>query len=140
MLAAHSALVTGSTKGVGRSIVEALAAAGADVLVHGRQRNPEAEQVLSNCRRHGVRAEFVEGDLAGPTTTAVDALFQAATGIYPRLDLLVNNAGTYIDRPFLEMDFATYEHTMRLNVAAPYFLTQRFARRWVDEGIRAGSC
>jgi NAD(P)-dependent dehydrogenase (short-subunit alcohol dehydrogenase family) len=136
MLGSHSALVTGSTKGVGRSIVEALAAAGADVLVHGRQRNAEGEQVLANCRRHGVRAEFVEGDLAGPTIPSVDALYQLATGIFPRLDLLVNNAGTYIDRPFLEMDLETFEHTMRLNVAAPYFLTQRFARRWVESGVQ----
>ena len=49
----------------------------------------------------------------------------------PAIDILVNNAGTYIDKPFLQMDWETYERTMRLNVASVYFLTQRFARHWI---------
>ena len=53
----------------------------------------------------------------------------------PQIDILVNNAGTYIDKPFLEMDWETYDRTMRLNVAAPYFLTQRFARHWIANQI-----
>ena len=59
-----------------------------------------------------------------------------AVAARPEIDILINNAGTYIDKPFLEMDHDTYERTMRLNVAAPYFLTQRFARRWIEQGVR----
>ncbi len=134
-LKGHAALVTGSTKGVGRSIVEAFAAAGANVVVHGRRLDANAEEVLANCARSGVRAEFVTGDLMGETQAAVDRLFADATAALPGIDILVNNAGTYIDKPFLEMDAETYDRTMRLNVAAPYFLTQRFARDWVDKKI-----
>jgi NAD(P)-dependent dehydrogenase (short-subunit alcohol dehydrogenase family) len=135
-LQGHAALITGSTKGVGRSIAEAFAKAGADVVLHGRALNDEAREVLAVCQSHGVRAEFITGDLAGPPITSVEALFREALQAHPGLDILVNNAGTYIDRPYLEMDWATYEHTMNLNVAAPYFLTQRFARHWVDNHIR----
>lgn len=131
-LRGHSALVTGASQGVGRAIAEAFARAGADVLVHGRERTDAVEQVLANCRAHGVRCEFLDGELAGDTVPLVDDLFARAVALAPELDILVNNAGTYIDKPFLEMDWATYDHTMRLNVAAPYFLTQRFARRWVE--------
>jgi NAD(P)-dependent dehydrogenase (short-subunit alcohol dehydrogenase family) len=134
-LKGHQALITGSTKGVGRSIAEALAAAGADVVLHGRQRSADAEEALARCRAHGVRAEFVTGNLAGPTIAAVDDLLAQATAAMPGIDILVNNAGTYVDKPFLEMDWETYEHTMRLNVAAVYFLTQRFARRWVENKV-----
>jgi NAD(P)-dependent dehydrogenase (short-subunit alcohol dehydrogenase family) len=134
-LKGHQALITGSTKGVGRSIAEALAAAGADVVLHGRQRNADAEEALARCRAHGVRAEFITGNLAGPTIPAVDDLLAQATAVMPGIDILVNNAGTYVDKPFLEMDWETYEHTMRLNVAAVYFLTQRFARRWVENKV-----
>lgn len=130
-LKGHAALVTGSTKGVGRSIVEAFAAAGANVVVHGRGRDANAEEVLSNCARHGVKAEFATGDLMGDTMPVVDRLFADATAALSGIDILVNNAGTYIDKPFLEMDADTYDRTMRLNVAAPYFLTQRFARHWI---------
>ena len=134
-LKGHAALVTGSTKGVGRSIVEAFAAAGANVVVHGRSRDTIAEEVLANCTQHGVRAEFVTGDLMVETDPAVDRLFADAMASIRGIDILVNNAGTYIDKPFLEMDADTYGRTMRLNVAAPYFLTQRFARHWIANKI-----
>jgi glucose 1-dehydrogenase len=130
-LRGHSALITGSTKGVGRSIAEAFAAAGANVVLHGRSRDVAAEEAIANCRQHCVQVEFVTGDLMGETMPAVDRLFAAAIAAMPGIDILVNNAGTYIDKPFLEMDWDTYERTMRLNVAAPYFLTQKFAQLWV---------
>jgi glucose 1-dehydrogenase len=130
-LRGHSALITGSSKGVGRSIAEAFAAAGAHVVLHGRSRDAAAEEAIANCQQHGVQVEFVTGDLMGETMPAVDRLFAAAIAAMPEIDILVNNAGTYIDKPFLEMDWDTYDRTMRLNVAAPYFLTQKFAQHWV---------
>ena len=130
-LKGHSALITGSTKGVGRSIAEAFAAAGANVVLHGRSRDANAEEVLANCTRRGVRAEFVTGDLMAETIPTVERLFADALAAMPAIDILVNNAGTYIDLPYLEMDWTTYDKTMKLNVAAPYFLTQRFARHWI---------
>lgn len=137
MIALHgrTALVTGSTKGVGRSIAEALAAAGANVVLHGRQAGADSETVLQNCRAHGVQAHFVTGDLFGPTERVVPALFDQALAAAGRIDILVNNAGSYIDKPFLEMDLETFERTMRLNVTSVYFLTQRFARYWIDQRI-----
>ena len=130
-LKGHSALITGSTKGVGRSIAEAFAAAGCHVVLHGRNRDANAEEALSACRSQGVHADYVTCDLMGETIPAVESLFAAAMNALPQIDILVNNAGTYIDKPFLEMDWETYDRTMKLNVAAPYFLTQRFAQHWI---------
>jgi NAD(P)-dependent dehydrogenase (short-subunit alcohol dehydrogenase family) len=127
----HFALITGSTKGVGRSIAEAFAAAGAGVVIHSRQRDAAAEETLARCASRGVPTAFVAADLMQPTLSVVDQLFADALGAMPQIDILVNNAGTYMDKPFLEMDWETYDRTMRLNVAAPYFLTQRFARHWI---------
>lgn len=134
-LKGHSALVTGSTKGVGRAIAEAFARAGAAVVLHGRRRDESAEQAIAACRQYGGRVEFITGDLAGPTNEVVPQVFGAALQAAPDLDILVNNAGTYIDKPYLEMDWETYDHTMRLNVASPYFLTQQFARHWVAHKV-----
>jgi NAD(P)-dependent dehydrogenase (short-subunit alcohol dehydrogenase family) len=134
-LKGHSALITGSTKGVGRSIAEAFAAAGANVVLHGRSRDANAEAVLATCISRGVRAEFVAADLMAETIPTVQRLFEGAQAALAGIDILVNNAGTYIDKPFLEMDWQTYDRTMRLNVAAPYFLTQLFARHWIASGI-----
>ena len=131
----HRALITGSTSGVGRAIAESLARDGADVVIHGLEADANAQAVLATCRTTGVAAEMILGDLAGPTEACVDNVFRQAIAASPDIDILVNNAGTYVDRPFLQMDHAAYRHTMRLNVDAGYFLTQAFARRWIERGI-----
>ena len=130
-LKGHSALITGSTKGVGRSIAEAFAAAGANVVLHGRSRDANAEEVIANCKKNGAATEFVTADLMAETTPTVERLFAQAIQAMPAIDILVNNAGTYMDKPFLEMDWETYDRTMRLNVDSVYWLTQRFAKHWV---------
>ncbi len=134
-LKGHAALITGSTKGVGRSIAEALAAAGADVVIHGRQQGEDSDAALKRCRDAGVKADFITGDLSGPTAASVDEVFGKSLAAMPSIDILVNNAGTYDDVPYLDMELERFERIMRLNVAAPFFLTQRFARRWIENGV-----
>jgi NAD(P)-dependent dehydrogenase (short-subunit alcohol dehydrogenase family) len=135
MLEGHAALVTGGTQGVGGAIAASLAKAGADVVIQGLVYDDRAEETLATCRRCNVRAELVLADLMRPTAQVVPELYEKACDKLPTIDLLVNNAGTYIDRPFLEMDWDTYDRTMRLNLDAGYFLTQAFARRWIDKQI-----
>lgn len=130
-LKGHAVLVTGSSKGVGRSMAESCAKAGADVIVQGRQLGDDAKEVMDNCAACGVKAAFVAGDLSGHTETVVDEVFQAAIEANPGVDLLINNAGQYFDLPFTEMTHDRFDKTMRLNVASAYFLTQRFANHWI---------
>jgi glucose 1-dehydrogenase len=135
-LKGHTALITGSSKGVGRAIAMAYAQAGANVLIHGRAPGAESDEVIAFCRNQGVRANFVAGDLSGPTEQAVNEVYNAAIAIEPDIDILVNNAGQYFDLPFLEMTYERFEKTMRLNVASAYFLTQQFARRWIERNVQ----
>jgi NAD(P)-dependent dehydrogenase (short-subunit alcohol dehydrogenase family) len=134
-LKGHKALVTGSSKGVGRAIALAFAEAGADVVIHGRTMGAEAQDVLDQCRVLGAKAAFVAGDLGGPTAPAVEEVFSGTVKAMPGIDILVNNAGQYFDVPFLEMDLDRFEKTMRLNIASGYFLTQRFARQWIEQKV-----
>lgn len=136
-LKGHAALVTGSSKGVGRAVAEACAAAGAHVVIHGRAMSPDAEQVMERCRSRGVRASFVPADLSRSTEPAVTELFEQAMAVEPGLDILVNNAGQYFDVPFTEMTLERFEKTLQLNVTSAYFLTQRFARRWIAGKVAA---
>lgn len=133
-LAGHAAFVTGSTQGVGAAIAEALARAGADVCLHGLQEDERAAATLAACRGYGVRAELITADLTAPGDTMAAALCEQVLQRFPGVDLLVNNAGTYLDVPFLEMPAERYFKTLRLNVDAPFFLTQAFARHWVAAG------
>ncbi len=134
-LSGHAALVTGGTQGVGASIAVSLAQAGANVILHGLAHDAHADQTLERCRRWGVTAQCLVADLA-EDDVATRQLAAAALAIDPGIDLLVNNAGTYVDVPFLEMTAPLYRHTMGLNVAAGFFLTQAFARHWIEHSVR----
>lgn len=135
-LTGSTTLITGGTQGVGAAIAVAIAESGGNLVLHGLYDDEHAQQTLARCRELGVQADLVLGDLAGPDDACVHQLFETATAAHPQINMLVNNAGTFIDLPFLEMDFARFHKTMQLNVAAGFFLTQAFARRWVEQKQR----
>jgi 2-amino-4-hydroxy-6-hydroxymethyldihydropteridine diphosphokinase len=90
-LAGLRALVTGSTRGIGRSIALELAAAGADVIVHGRRSREAAEEVAGQARVAGVRSAVLLADLRDPGECR--RLAEAAWELWRGLDIWVNNAG-----------------------------------------------
>ncbi len=135
-LAGRTALITGGTQGVGAAIALALARAGCDLVLHGLHDDSHCQQTRRECEALGRRVDTIFCDLSGPTDSCVGELFSKALSASENITLLVNNAGTFIDKPFLEMDLATYERTMRLNLASGYFLTQAFARRWTEKKLR----
>ncbi|GIW97019.1 MAG: gluconate 5-dehydrogenase [Pirellulaceae bacterium] len=106
------------------------------MILHGLRRDEAAERVAEQCRQHGVEVLLAEADLARSPDDATAALLQAIGPAAERVTLLVNNAGTFCDRPFLEMDVATWARTWQLNVSAGYFLTQYFARQWIGKAVR----
>lgn len=90
-LSGKTALVTGSTDGLGREVAKSLAAAGAHVIVHGR--NVErGREVVAEITASGVgSARFIAADLA--SLASVRAFADSVARLYPKLDLLINNAG-----------------------------------------------
>lgn len=135
-LSGHAALITGGTMGVGRAMAESLADAGADIVLHGLQEDEAARDAIKSIQGRGVDCQLVVGDLSGDTESAVDSLFNAAIVANPGIDVLLSNAGTYNEPNFLEMEFATFQRTMRLNVYPHFFLVQKFARRWVENKVQ----
>lgn len=135
----HTALITGGTQGVGAAIAMRLAAAGCDLVLHGLEESEHSRATLAACRAHGRSADCVFVDLAQPTPTGVADLMEQVNQVLQRSDreltLLVNNAGTYCDLPFLEMDVETFHKTMQLNVYSAYFLAQALARHWIAGGV-----
>ena len=115
-------LVTGASRGIGRAIAETLAAPDVALLLHGRDTVALAEVCKSVKPRCGRVVRLIH-DLAVPS--GVSDLI-AAVGSDP-LDLLVNNAGIAIVKPFGEITHVEWEQTLGVNVTAPFLLTQRFA-------------
>ena len=119
-LASSAGLITGSTQGIGHAIARGLQEAGAGVVFHGPGERPAT--VPAN-------AAYVAGDLFKLETPG--ALVTAAFQANAALDLLVCNAGSFFDLPFLDMDPDRWAQTINLNVRATYFVVQAFARELV---------
>jgi hypothetical protein len=113
-----TALVTGSTSGIGREAALALGRLGATVFVHGRDRTA-GEQVVAELEQLGTDAEFFAADFAD--TDAVRDLAHAVADHTESLDVLANNAGGYFSDGRLT-DLGV-EYTFHVNHLAPFLLT-----------------
>ncbi|MDX6740201.1 glucose 1-dehydrogenase [Actinocorallia sp. A-T 12471] len=132
-LAGKTALITGSTSNIGRSIARVFAAEGAHVVVSGRDA-ARGEAVVSGIRDKGGRAEFVRADLDG-SSAASRELASAALGVLGgRLDILVNNAGIFPGDTTLATDEETFDRVYAVNVKAPFFLTQALVPALAEGG------
>src|SRR5439155_7945906 len=117
-------LITGASRGIGRAIAEKLAAPDVMLLLHGRDTVALADVCKSVSARCACVGRLIH-DLAVASGVA-DLI--AEVGKDP-LDLLVNNAGVAIVKPFGEITPIEWEQTLGVNVTAPFALTQHFAPR-----------
>jgi NAD(P)-dependent dehydrogenase (short-subunit alcohol dehydrogenase family) len=128
-----TALVTGAGRGIGRAVAVALARAGAHAVLNSRT-PAELETLAAEIAAQGGSAEPLPFDVTdqGAASRAIAAL--------PRLDILVNNAGLNRPQPFLEVDEATLDRLLSLNVRAVFLAAQAAARRMVDgpDGAKTG--
>jgi len=115
-------LITGASRGIGRAIAEKLAGADVELLLHGRDTVALAE-VCDCVKHHGARVVRLIHDLA--VRSGVSDLIDQV-GKKP-LDLLVNNAGIAIVKPFCELTSVEWEQTVGVNITAPFMLMQHFA-------------
>ena len=120
-LTGKTALVAGASRGMGRASALALAAAGAQVLVHYGRGAKEADGVVAEIRKGGGRADALAMDLA--TADGAGKLARQARSIIgDRLDILVANAGVSKTATIEQM---TVDKLFAVNVRAPYFLVQQ---------------
>lgn len=124
-LAGKTALVTGSTRGIGRTIAERLGLEGARIIVSGRH-TPDVETTVGELEAIGVSAVGFAADLARPEEA--HRLGEETIAAAGRLDILVNNAGMSIRGPFWEVSDADWDHQVNVNYRSPFILAQHAAR------------
>ena len=128
-LQGRRAIITGGGSGLGFIFADALAAAGADVVICGR-RTEVIQAAAEQLARHGVAAEGHAFDLSRPEE--IDR-FKAAVG---ETDILINNAGYSIRRDsWLEVTAAEWQEVMNINLMAPFLLAQRFVPGMMERGF-----
>ena len=119
-----TALVTGASRGIGRSAALALAKTGAEVLVHYGRSETEAEAVVAEIRAAGGRGQAVGADLAAPDGP-MDLARQVRAIVGERLDILIANAGIAKTVSLEATTIADFDALFAVNVRAPFFLVQQ---------------
>jgi len=132
------ALVTGASRGIGRAIARRLAACGALVAVHYARSPESAREVVRDIERDGgqafpVAADLAAGDGVDTLLAALDAELAARRGS-PAFDILVNNAGVFHRGAIEDITPEQFDHTLQVNLKAPFFLIQRSLSRLRDGG------
>jgi NAD(P)-dependent dehydrogenase (short-subunit alcohol dehydrogenase family) len=126
-LAGSTALVTGATSGIGREIALELAQRGAEIVVHGRSAERGAKTVR-DIENAGGRARFVAADL-----NDANDVRRLVTEAGP-VDILINNAGIYKFGATPDVDDATFDEHVNVNLRAPYILVQQLVPGMVARG------
>lgn len=125
------AVVTGGSSGIGRGITDALARAGARVVVVAR-REAELTRTVAELTAEGCRAAWVSADLG--TTQGVRTAGDKAVAAFGEPDILVNCAGINLRPPMGELDEDVWDTTMTVNLKAPYLLGRRFGPGMAERG------
>jgi 3-oxoacyl-[acyl-carrier protein] reductase len=125
-------LVTGSGTGIGREIALEFARRGADVVLHYAHSEAGARSAVEEIRAMGRRSAVFQADFDAADDVA--GLARQAIDFLGKVDCLVNNAGITFNRPFLRTAPEQFDRLYRVNVRAPFLLTQRI----VEDMLRHG--
>jgi len=123
------ALVTGSTSGIGLGIADALAQAGADIMVNGIADAATVDQVLAGLRAHGVKAAFSPADIGKPDQ--VKGLVHTTIEQLGSLDILVNNAGIQYVAKIEDFPEDRWDAIIAINLSGAFH-----ASKWAIPGMR----
>lgn len=127
----RTSVVTGSTRGLGRAFARALAEAGSNVVIVGRDAAAAAD-VQAELETLGTGILTVSADVT--RREDIERLLAETVGRFGRADVLVNNAGACIHRPALEVTDEEWREVMGVNLDGLWIASQVFGRHMIDQG------
>ena len=125
-------LVTGAGTGIGRGIAREFAQEGADVVLHYGHSSAGAQEAAEQARQLGVRATAVQADF--DKVPEVQRLAAEAIAFLGGIDVLVNNAGITLNKPFLKCTPEQFDKVYHVNMRAQFFLTQKVVEDMLPRG------
>jgi 3-oxoacyl-[acyl-carrier protein] reductase len=131
-LSGKVAIITGSSRGIGRAIAERLAKDGASVVVNYVSRADKAQEIISAIEAKGGKAIAIRADMS--KVADLRQLFQKTVDLYGQLDILVNNVAVTIFKQIATMTEEEFDALFALNAKGTFFALQEAARRMKDGG------
>ena len=131
-LKGKTAIVTGSSRGIGRAIAERLAADGAAVIVNYRDNAAAAAEVVDGITRQGGSALAVQADIASVDDNR--RLFDAAEAAFGPIDIVVANASVVVIKPVVDSTEEDFDTVFGANTRGTFFTMREAARRLRDDG------
>ncbi len=134
MLKGKTAIVTGSTSGIGLGIARALAADGADILLNGFGDGPEIDQLRDAMAvQYGVKVAYCGADMT--KAADIERMVETANHAFGKIDIVVNNAGIQHAAPVQDFPPERWDAVIAINLTAPFLITravlpQMLARDW----------
>jgi 3-oxoacyl-[acyl-carrier protein] reductase len=130
----RTALVTGASSGIGSEVAAALGSAGANVVINYRGNHVGAEAVKTRVEAGGGRAIVCQADVS--RSADVHRMFEEAASVFgDRIDMLVNNAGNWMDKqPVIDCDESMWEQMFAVNVRSVFLCCQCAAKKMVGQG------
>jgi 3-oxoacyl-[acyl-carrier protein] reductase len=125
------ALVTGASRGIGRAVAQALAAAGAQVVVNYARSSTAAEELVTQIEADGGSAMALQADVS--KVAEVDALISTVLEKCGRIDILVNNAGITRDTLLLRMKPEDWQAVIDLNLTGVFLCTRAVAKAMLKQ-------
>ncbi len=126
-----NAMVTGGSRGIGRAIALALAAAGANVIINYSSNEAKAAEVVEEIEALGVKGLALKADIAD--AQAVKNMFQQIEESFNKVDILINNAGITKDNLLIRMKEADWDQVMDVNLKGAFLCTKAVVRNMIKQ-------
>ncbi|MGN7762146.1 SDR family oxidoreductase [Paenibacillus sp. 22594] len=117
------AIVTGSSRGIGRTVAERLAEEGASVVINYSSSPKQAEEVVQGIQAKGGTAAAVQADISKPAQ--IEQLYKDTKALFGQIDIVVNNAGIMINSLIGEATEEQFDKQFAINVKGTYFSCQQ---------------
>jgi NAD(P)-dependent dehydrogenase (short-subunit alcohol dehydrogenase family) len=124
------ALVTGSSRGIGKTIARELAREGCKVIVHGSRDSEALHSSFEDVKKLSPDSVMVTAELSEPAS--IDKMFSQIEETFAGLDILVNNAATQNPSPVLELKQEDWDHVLSVNLRAPFLCAQHAGKMMRD--------
>lgn len=125
-----TAIITGGNRGIGFGIVDALAGAGADVVIANRDVEAGEAAAEETADEHGVRVEAIGVDVT--SEPAVEAMVAETVNTFGAIDVLVNNAGITINTPAEEMTLEEWQRVIDINLTGVFLCSKHVGAEMID--------